>query len=225
MVLAAYEASTPRDREGMAFVVDCDFEVPLKKLISGPSIVISRNADFEADLLDLGLFEHIVSDAVPSLVSNPERIDDVAATVRERVLEIVQILGQVRRVAMPRGIDLEHFNKLNYRRWRAKGSTALNPRIMIEKLGQGLHPSFCGLSRDEFHEEVVSLPTGYQYCNGHDLIYAMEFILSADFKSKKTRGEIENLLRGSAGEIFWEWSVPQRIRRWEAKTGRMVLRV
>jgi hypothetical protein len=221
LLLAAYSEASSKDLASIVFITDCDYEVARGSLRPGPSLIITKNVDAESDLLELGLFDRLGIELVPRALSSDAAAREVGAALRQRSVAFAEVLSQVRRVALEHGVELD-VDDIKYRRTRVAGTKDVNGETLVKKLGQ--RSSHCGLTPARFLGEVRSMPTSYMFCNGHDLINALHFVLREDFDVSVERVELARLLRIAASEVFPSWTVVRRLIRWQVASGRAVLR-
>jgi len=218
-LLAVLAVASDADRQRMAFLVDCDYEVTLGNLSPQPGLVISKNVDIEADLLEAGLFDAVAVEFVPAALANEHDRERISATLRDRAVEFARILGQVRQVAKQAAVKIDT-SDIKYRRCRIPKTTEVDVPGFIQRLGQQL--DFVGLDRSQFESAVLAANCGYKYCNGHDLVYALHFILREDYRVDVTRGTLESFMRGAAGRVFDSLDAVQRLRAWEREKSRIL---
>jgi hypothetical protein len=222
LLLAAYQETTDADRERIVFVTDCDFEVELGTLSPAPSLVITKNADAEADLLELGLLKRLVIELVQAALTSDEDADRIVQQVVERAAPYAEVIGQVRRIAKMHGKEID-VDDVKYIRLRKRRSTVVDELELVIRLGQQL--DFCGMSREQFCEKVTEFPRGFRHMNGKDLVNAVHFVLRVDYGCRDDREAIAKMLRMAAGEFFEDWTVAKDPRRNNVDSLRRVARV
>src|SRR6476660_7216731 len=61
-LLGAYRLLSPAEHARIAFIVDCDFDVPAGKLRGSPNLIITTHPAAETDVLDLGGLTGVVNE-------------------------------------------------------------------------------------------------------------------------------------------------------------------
>lgn len=219
--LDAYAQMNSRDRQRMVFVVDCDDDIPPQ--VRGANLIITKHLDLEADLLDLGVLEGVVAEVVKD--ATEDTIPEIAKELLRLAVRLAAPVGRMRKAARGLGIAMK----------------AIEPwRIDFESFdcedGIDQDQAFNEVSRraaltrhqeKQMLGELSSVPGGFAVCNGHDLIAAVEHVLRTKYRVPKAvaRG-IDSMVhlafRPSHANC---WVVVERLRRWEAKTGRRLLAI
>jgi hypothetical protein len=209
------------DRSGIAFLTDCDYEVPLGTLNPRPNLVITENAALEADLFEAGGFEEIVVQLVPAALNDDEVTLEFAAQLKDRSVALAEALGRIRRVAKEHAfpLDLDNFRHHKYRK---SGSSIVDVDKMVRAVIQASREAT--LTATEVADRVEKIPSSYSNCNGHDLVAAVAHVLREDFGVRgHTEDTVAAILRNSfIGETFERLRIVDRLRRWEVGNSRQL---
>jgi hypothetical protein len=220
LLLAAHRTADADDLRRIAFLTDCDFEVGFGNLQPARSLVITMNADVEADLLDLGIFHSIALELVPDALQSDKAAESIGKILRARSVEFAATLGQIRQLAKVHGVEI-NLDDIKYKKVRVPGTVTLDKALLIRKVGQQLR--HCGLTVPAFETAVTAMPSGYKYCNGHDIINALQFVLREDFRVAVDRAELARHVRLAASSILDRWPVLVRLRKWQDETRKTLL--
>jgi hypothetical protein len=219
-LLLAAHAIAGNDLDRVLFLTDCDFEVGMGRLRPAPSLVITKHADVEADLLDL-LTERLAVEYVPDALIDDREAIAVADDLISSATAYASILGQARQLALKYGVEV-NFDDIKYKDVRIKGTKSIDGRRLLLKIGQAKARE-CGLTVADFISEAESFPSGYMYSNGKDLVRAIQYVLREDYKITIEVDALMTSMRMCARDVLDRWSVARRIRSWEATRGRVIL--
>src|SRR5262249_53384905 len=106
LLLSAHSLAVARKFDGALFLTDCDYEVVLGSLRPAPSLVITKHADVEADLLDAGGLQELVLQLVPAALNDDADLNRITEAVRERSVVLAELLGRIRQVAKSEGFPI-----------------------------------------------------------------------------------------------------------------------
>jgi hypothetical protein len=221
LLLRAHSAAIAAGRNDIIFVTDCDYEVTLGTLRGASTLVITKHADVESDLVDLGCLRDVISEVVPAALDSDERLDEISRNVLERSVALVEPIGRMRKIARERGFSI--YTDVRFSRVRRPHGSEVDidkvVRTVVQNSGE------CPISVPEFEKLLVEQPGGFEVCNGHDLIRAASQVLRDDYGVRdQTPDSLARLLRhGVKEKTFRAWSVTQRIKRWEDLSNRQVL--
>jgi hypothetical protein len=222
-LLQAFHALRSGEDRRFVFVADCDYDVPLGRLAPAENLILTSGVDVEADLISLGLTERIVTELVPEAINSDTGLRETTRIVEERAMAIADAVGRFRRLSAERGLGLS-FATLRYRRHRTAGSNDVD----LAKLARTLRQTnpMCGLDARELETLARALPVANNGAHGDDLLGGIEAVLRDDLRVTPPSVEtLVRLLRASATtETFEQWDVYRRLRAWEARTGRRILR-
>jgi hypothetical protein len=218
--LDAYQQMNTKDRQRIVFIVDCDGDIPPQT--RGPNLIITRRLDLEADLLDLGVLEDVVAELVRS--ATEDTIPEIAKELLKQAVRVAAPVGRMRKAARMSGISMKAIEPWNIDFESFDGEQIDHDQAFNEVSRRA------ALTR---HQEkriqgaLGSIPSGFAVCNGHDLIAAVEYALSAKYGvSKKMARGLDAMVRLAFGPTHAaSWVVVQRIRRWEQATGRQILKI
>jgi Protein of unknown function (DUF4435) len=193
LLLAAQSLALEQGNNRLLFLADCDYDVALGHLAPARNLVITTYADVEADLLALGALRRLVEDLVAATLNSDEYLDEVVEVVFTRSTALADGLGRVRRVARAEGFQVDT-RSVKHRKYRRPRSDEVDEAKLIRALRQG-SPD-CPLPSEELEALVGKLSEGYENCNGHDLVSAIEHVLRDDFGVRNQTAEsLEKLIR------------------------------
>lgn len=221
-VLEAAERLRPREDRKFILLVDCDYDVPAGKLRGSSNLVITKYSDAESDMVALGVLEKVVFHAVPAAAGSEEQLKAITAIVHERAIELASAVGRIRRVSKLDQLGLD-FKGLRFQRVRKKGTADIDDEKLASMVVQRSESEISG---PELAARARDMPSGVMPSNGHDLVESVRVVLHEDFGIKQVElANIDQLIRACASEpqFITRWSVVERIRAWEAKSGRGVL--
>lgn len=221
-VLEAAEHLRPGESNKFVLVVDCDYDVPAGALTGAPHLVITSHPDAECDMVALGVLEQIVLQVVPAAANSASELKRITQVVFVRAVALAGAVGQLRQLSRVESLGLD-FKGLRFPKTRTKGSATVNQIRLAEIV---LRRSGSRLAAKDVAGRADEIPCSLMTCNGHDLVESVRAILKDDFGvTNVSAANFEQLLRASAGdpEFLEKWSVIQRIRAWQARSGRMVL--
>jgi hypothetical protein len=229
-LLKAYRATKSEDCSNIVFVVDCDGDVArgTPPLRGSANLVITRYNDVEADLLALGVLSSAIAQVLgPAKVETDDEVRRATEDIHARATALAIPLGRVRRAARLAQISLDHLNRDRYK-IDFLGVESDEPSRAIEwalttaqRVGQ-LHQNQARTIR----QRVVEVPSGYDVCNGHDLVFAVRSVLIEDHRVAKRKLEsLDEMLRmGVDRARCSKWGVTRRLEHWQAANGRTLLR-
>jgi Protein of unknown function (DUF4435) len=227
LLRAGLEAMLPADAGRMLFITDCDYDVLNGTLHGGPNIVITKACDIEADLIDLGVLEKLVPEVVPNSMGSKTSASKIAISVRGHAKKVAEVMGRIRIVAQPIGVDLDFDNWDLLRFWDANSCEPL-ARKMHQAVLARLKRAGVTISETDWMARIESVPGDCAVCNGKDLIAAAQMILHTHYKMnhKFSKEIIAGMMRLALDNAqFANWPVVARIRAWEQRHGRAVLLV
>ncbi len=219
LLLSAHSLLTTEKLSGILFLTDCDYEVPSGTLSPSQDLIITRHADVEADLLDVGGFEAVVLHLVPAALNEEDDLLRISSEVRERSIALAEPLGRIRRIAKSEAVEID--TDIRHHRYRKTNAVEVDEERLTRAIWQA---SDFALPLQEFKERVDALDRSYNNCNGHDLVAACNHVLREDFGVRdQTSATIAMLLRTVIPERkFARLDFMDRIRRWEERTGRKI---
>lgn len=225
-LLRAGLAAMQRGDEGrILFLTDCDYDVLKDSLHGGPNIVITKACDVEADLIELGVLEKVVVEVVADAILTKKSAAMVASNVRSRAEEIAAVIGRIRIVAQPLGVDLDFDNWDLAKFWDASTSRPLVPKIYQTVLAR-LKRAGVSITPAEWKALMDGAPNESWVCNGKDLVAAVQMVLRKHYKMdhRISKDTIVGMMRLSVDDAQFEsWSVVARIHQWEKRSGRVLL--
>lgn len=225
LVRAGLAAMLPNDEGRILFLTDCDYDVLNGTLHGGPNVVITKACDVEADLIDLGVLEKVVLEVAPDAVTAKVAASRISADVSICAKAIARIIGRIRVVAQPIGVDLDFENWDLAKFWDARAG---GPSIqkMHQTVLARLKRAGVIISPADWIALVDEIPDDDIICNGKDLVSAAQMILHTRYKMshKVSKDTIAMMMRLALDDVLFEnWSVVSRIRRWEKQHGRAML--
>lgn len=223
LVRAGMASMLENDHGRILFLTDCDYDVWTGELRGGSDVVITRGCDIEADLISIGVLERLAVELAPHAVESKGGASRVAIDIRERAEKMSLALGRVRMAGQPLGIDL-NLDKLDLSKYWDRNADL----ILIDKLIQTTWERIkvTGIVRSQWQEMIGATPTDTLMCNGKDLLRSVQlfFRVLYGMNSKVTPEIIAVMLRLALDDARFEnWSVVDRIRKWEAQNGRELL--
>jgi hypothetical protein len=222
-LLEAYAGIEDGEESRFLFIADCDYDVPAGALAPQQSLLLTNGVDVEADLFGLGVLEALVLELVPPAVSSPAALDVITQSVRERVLALAEAIGRFRQLSAVSGLGIA-FGDLKYHKYRLPGTAQVDE----DKLARVLLQS-SGIQTLDAHgllEQAREIPCGITMCHGADILGSLAAVLHKDFNVPiAVLRQLPSLLRASTtAEQLERWEVVRRIRRWEQRHGRCLLR-
>lgn len=214
LLLASHEYARENQLKSIAFLADCDYDIPLGIIRPSESLIITEHTDLEADLLHYGGWERLVSELVPAALDDDDRLSQIVANAMSRTVAITDVIGRYRRVARDLAFKAE-YEKIRYTKFRKPGTSQVDEDKLIRTLWQNSVDCPIGLS--DLAARVQSIPADYDNCNGHDLVSALNHVLREDYGVRnQTPSTLETLLRhGTPKNSFDQWTVVRRLRKWE----------
>ena len=224
-LLDAYRRLRPGEETRIAFVVDCDYDVPIGRLRGHPNLVLTEHVDVEADLLGLGVFHRLVQELIPAATLSERECEKITAVVLDRAGALAEAVGRFRLVSTRDELGLR-FENLVYRRYRSGGDSCVD----LDKLGRALHKTNvdCGITPSELIARARAVSSDVKLRNGKDTIEGSKVVLHEDFNIKNSKlQDLDVLLRlALSGDTttMARWSVVRRLAAWQASSGRVVLK-
>src|SRR5262249_48115642 len=131
----AHSGMLEQDRGRIVCLVDCDDDVARGTLQGAPDLIITTNADMEADLVALGALRAVVAQVVREALRSDRHLDEITSTVLERSCACVIPLGRLRRAARAEGIalDFQHWD-FDYEAVRARGTSEVDESAVRAEL-------------------------------------------------------------------------------------------
>jgi hypothetical protein len=226
LVMDAHGGMLEQDRGRILCLVDCDDDVARGTLRGAPDLIITTNADMEADLVAQGAIRAVVAQVVQGALSSEERLDEIAHEVIDRSGACTIPLGRLRRAARVAGIALEFRPwEFDYEGVRARGATEIDEAAVRVELQRRAGLTASQMARIE--RNLAAMRTDYSICNGKDVIAACASVLRTDYGVPRRRlDNLDDMVRLGIGQAEFEaWDVARRVRRWEDAHGTRVLSV
>jgi hypothetical protein len=228
LVLEAHGSMRAEDVGRLAFLVDCDGDVGDGGLRGSHDLIITEHQDIENDLLALGALEPVVAQLVPAVASGDAEATDVAEAVAANARILAGPVGCVRRAARARSISLASIRQQEMD-YFAIGACKAGDRREAALQQVTRAAQLTSYQSRRIRHELGSIPPGHDVCNGHDLVEAVRTVLVRDHRiagGKATVRSIDALLRMTMLDPGRReaWSVVARLRRWEARHGRELLK-
>jgi hypothetical protein len=223
LVVGAHAAMLEKDRGRIVCLVDCDDDVARGTLGGAPDLIITTNADVEADLVAQGAIRAVVAQVVSGALSSDSDLDEITTAVVTRSCACTIPLGRLRRAARLAGIALEFEPwKFDYESVRARRTDVVDEAAIQSELQ--LRASLTAPQMRRIRSHVAAIADDYAICNGKDVIAACASVLKMDFGVPKRRlDNLDDLVRLGLGQAEFEaWDVIRRVRRWEASHGTRV---
>jgi hypothetical protein len=224
LVTHAHECMRPDDRDRFVFLVDDDGDVEADRLHACPDLLVTAHADVETDLLDLGALEPAVAQLVTQ--GSPA---DIARDLYADARTLAEPVGRVRRAARRRGIALEGRHTKKWW-WDINFTAVVKPPASSDKLALEEVVRVTTLTRPQvlrISATLSEIPSGVHLCNGHDLVAAVQELLTRNHRlSKADVRRLDALLRMTMlePERRENWSVVKELRAWEGAHGRVILK-
>jgi hypothetical protein len=225
LLRASLTAMLAVDEGHMLFLTDCDYDVLNGTLHGGPNVVITKACDVEADLIGLGVLEKVVVEVVPDAIVSKASAPRIATNVRSRAEEIAKVMGLIRMIAQPIGVDLEFENWDLAKFWDAKSGKPLVKK-MHEVVLARFKKAGVAITEPDWMARIDNVPDDAIVCNGKDLVSAVQMILHTHYKMdhKMSKTIIASMMRIALDDAQFErWSVVSRIRQWEKRHSRTLL--
>jgi hypothetical protein len=228
LVLEAHSSMRAEDVGRFAFLVDCDGDVAEHGLRGRHDLIITEHHDVENDLLAIGALEPVVAQLVPAVVSGDAEAADVAEAVAANARILAAPVGGVRCAARTRGIPLASLRQqdMDYLAiGTCPGADRRETALQQVSRAADLTPH----QSRRIREKLGSVPADHDACNGHDLVEAVRTVLIRDHRiagGKAAVRSVDALLRLTMLDPARReaWSVVVRIRRWEARHARELLK-
>lgn len=228
LVLEAHSAMRKEDVGRFAFLVNCDGDVGDRGLKGRHDLIITEHQDVENDLLALAALEPVVGQLVPAVASGAADAADVAETVAANARILAEPVGCVRRAARVLAISLASLRQQDVDYFAIGTCDAAQRRETA--LQQVSHAAdLTPYQSRRIREELGSVPGDHEVCNGHDLVEAVRTVLIRDHRiagGKAAVRSVNALLRMTMLDPARReaWTVVARLRRWEARHGRKLLK-
>lgn len=228
LVLEAHNAMRAEDVGRFAFLVDCDGDVADHGLRGRHDLIITEHHDVETDLVSLGALEPVVAQLVPAVASGEAEATDVAQAVAADARILAAPVGCVRRAARARAIPLTSLRQQDMD-YFAIGTSDATDRCEVAVQQVMRAAQLTSNQARRIRDELGSTRADHDVCNGHDLLEAVRTVLIRDHRiagGKAAVRSIDALLRMTMLEPGRResWSVIARLRRWEARHGRELLK-
>ena len=226
LVMDAHAGLLEHDRGRIVCLVDCDDDVARGTLRGAPDLIITTNADMEADLVAQGAIRAVVALVVREALNSDRHLDEITAAVLERSGACVIPLGRLRRAARVAGIALEFQPwDFDYESVRTRGTAEVDEAAVRAELQRRANLRPQQMARIE--RNLAAIRTDYAVCNGKDVIAACASVLKTDYRvSRRRLDNLDDMVRlGLAPAEFEAWDVVRRVRRWEATHGTSVLSI
>jgi hypothetical protein len=225
LLRASLAAMLATDEGRILFVTDCDYDVLNGTLHGGPNMVITKACDVEADLIDLGVLEKLIPEVVPNAMGSKTSASKIATNARGYAEKVAEIMGRIRIVAQPIGVDLDFDNWDLLKFWDAKSGEPLAKKMHQAVLAR-LKRASVSISEADWMARIGDVSDDCAVCNGKDLIAAVQMVLHTRYKMnhKFSKEIIAGMMRLALDDAqFANWSVVTRIRAWEKRHGRALL--
>jgi hypothetical protein len=221
LLLSAHSLAVAHKTEGVVFLTDCDYEVKLGTLSPTFDLIVTKHADLECDLLDEGGFTGIVLQIVPAALNSDEDLARISLSAQDRAVAVAEVLGRIRQVAKAAGFPVD--TEIRHHKYRRKDTADVDERKLVRAVVQA-SPE-CPLRPEEMEERVHEIPRGYDNCNGHDLISALNHVLRDDFGVRdQTPESMQLLLRAGVSEkMFAQLDFVVRLKKWQDRVSRKIL--
>jgi hypothetical protein len=220
LVRAGLASMLERDRGRILFLTDCDYDVRTGELQGGPDVVITERCDVEADLIKLGVLEKLAVELTPSAIETKGRASQIALDVREHAEQLSLELGRIRLAGQPLGVDL-NLDKLDLSKyWDHTSDTVLTDKL-IQTTWNRVKAN--GITFTEWQSKIEATPSDNAMSNGKDLVRSSQLFFRRLYgmNNKVTYEIIAMMIRLALDdERFENWSVVDRIRKWEVHNGR-----
>jgi hypothetical protein len=209
----------------MIFVVDCDYDSATGRIRGGlPSLVITDNADVEADLVQLGTLRLIAQELVPSALQSESALSGVVEALISESEGLASVVGRARLATARHGLAL-NFDQLRIARMRRRGQGIVVDeetlaRVLVQRTNS------CRMSIAELAHLIRAERRSFRVCNGHDLVEAVACVLHQEYGVQEARlTALPHMIRMAVtDDRFAQWMVSRRIRAWQAITHAIVLR-
>jgi hypothetical protein len=225
ILLDAHASMQSGDSGKIVFLVDCDGDVPTGILKGEPDLIVTRYSDLEADLVALGGLVPIVGELLPASRMPPDdKLAAVADEVKGYAVRLAIPIGRVRRAARLLGISLKDLKswEIDFMALRSESGSA--------DLGRAIHAvtrcvSLTSSQEQRLRKTATGVAGGYEICNGHDLVSAIETVLRIDYGVHRRKVQsLDSMLRMAMYPgTCSEWDVVRRLRRWQEIHGRSLL--
>lgn len=228
----------------MFFLMDCDNDTPDNRK-GMHDLAVTCHRDLEADLLfSLDAFDRVAIDFLSAVHYELSAIESVAERTLERALNLAAMCSVVRDAARSCALRVRFTDPHSGHRrvarpddLRAQLPSATNLTLDLVANAMG---GVIGWTRDEVQgvlaasPGIVSCPHTSEgcsacrlltFCNGHDAVQALAYMLTTETGIYVGAKEVEAQLRvGLDRRRVEHWPVGKRIRKWESRTGVRLLR-
>lgn len=216
-VIEAHDRHDPDSNHQIAFLVDCDYEVPLGRLAPSEGLVISENADADVDLVSLTGLRAFTADVVPSALEGDEELEETVSLLRGTAEDVAMILGAVRFVSARDNLGLS-VNGLRLRKVVNPDGSLDEERLleMIVSRSRGV-----SLSPEDLRQLIGEVELRLSLCQGHDYMESIAVVLRRVFNINTYHvAHIETNIRLAVSDAeFDSWSVVRRLKKWEVAKG------
>jgi hypothetical protein len=224
LLRAALDSIRDVDKGRILFFTDCDYDVSSGELHGGPDVVITTSCDVESDLISLGLLGKVAIEVVPQAViarDSPARIE---VNIREHAERLALPFGRIRMAAQPFGVDLQ-LDDIDFAKYWDKKTN----KVLVEKIYQVMWDHLSGevdVNRQDWDARLQEIPENSMLCHGKDLVKAAQMFFRYLYKMDSTinKDVLAMMLRLVVDqEVFENWTVVKRMRKWEDLYGRSIL--
>jgi hypothetical protein len=221
LLLSALTNANEADRDRIVFVTDCDYAVRRGDLSGGHGLAITSGTDVESDLLDLGLLAPVVAEVVPSAVSS-RSVRKIANDILRLARVLALPVGRMRMAVQPLGVDLR-FDELDFSRYWLQQKDEFDATKLLKVISDKLRAAAVDVNLPSI---LGNVPNDDKMCHGKDLLSAIRTILIRNYSvdKKLTVEHYASMLRlAMDSDVFEDWTVVRRLRKWESTTSRSVL--
>jgi len=216
LLLDAHALLDASEHSKVAFVVDCDYDVPAGRLHGSSNLIITEYPGVETDMVSLGAFLPVTRELLPAFGSSDRALSQVARRIMSKAISLAEQVGRIRHAAATLGEPLR-FDRLQMERfWKRHRQP--DPEEMVRLLvdqSEGLRAT-----RDEILQAAREAPTGLIVCAGHDLVRALQAVLHQDYAVSIQRTRmLPEMLRLASADLISQWKVIERLRRWQEASG------
>lgn len=224
LLRAALESIRDADKGRILFFTDCDYDVAAGKLHGGPDVVITTSCDVESDLIGLGVLARVAIEVVPQAIIAKDSPAKIEVSIREHAERLALPFGRIRMAAQPFGVDLQ-LDDIDFAKYWDKQAK----KVLVEKIYQVMWDHLSGevgINRQDWDARLQEISDNPLLCHGKDLVkaaqmffrylYKMDSVINKDVLAMMLRLVVDQ-------EIFENWAVAKRIRKWEDRYGRPIL--
>jgi hypothetical protein len=223
LLLDAFAGLRPTEEKRIVFVVDCDYDAPLRRLPLGEgNLIITAHPALETDLFALrGVAEVIAEELVSGDRLDSDGRAHVADALRARTVALSDAVGRIRWAAAVEDMKLNF--QVDVSRFRRQGSAIVDEERLLEAIVR--NSGSIRLTIEQLRQVVAGLERGLISCRGHDIVDALADVLNRDFgvTRPKCKALPEVLRMAIDAARLEDWNVVSRLRAWESANGRVVL--